>query len=63
MRELNRTRNQTLLIVTHDPGVGAACDRIITMQDGEVVSDGQGDAVTAVESVITEPVDDRGADA
>ncbi|MEZ4583984.1 MAG: hypothetical protein R3A10_20505 [Caldilineaceae bacterium] len=62
MRELNRTRNQTLLIVTHDPGVGAACDRIITMQDGEVVSDGQGDVVTAVESVITEPVGDRGAD-
>ena len=63
MRELNRTRNQTLLIVTHDPGVGAACDRIITMQDGEVVSDGQGDVVTALESVITEPVAGRGADA
>ena len=37
LRHLNRTRGQTFVIVTHDPDVGAACDRIIRMRDGRVV--------------------------
>jgi putative ABC transport system ATP-binding protein len=39
LRDLNRTRGQTFVIVTHDPEVGAACDRIIRMRDGRVVED------------------------
>ena len=41
MRELNREHGQSFLIVTHDPEVGEACDRVIRMRDGRVVSDGR----------------------
>ena len=37
MRRFNRERGQTFLIVTHDPEVGAAADRIIRMRDGLVL--------------------------
>lgn len=39
MRELNRTKGLTFVLVTHDPGVGAQCDRIVRMQDGVITSD------------------------
>ncbi len=29
---------QTFIIVTHDPEVGAKCDRIIHMRDGRIVT-------------------------
>jgi putative ABC transport system ATP-binding protein len=38
MRVLNRERSQTLMIVTHDAQIGATCDRIIRMEDGEIIS-------------------------
>ena len=41
MRRLNQERQQTLVIVTHDPIIGAACDRIIRMEDGLIVADGE----------------------
>lgn len=34
MRKLNKENHQTFVIVTHDPEVGAQCDRIITIRDG-----------------------------
>jgi putative ABC transport system ATP-binding protein len=37
LRRFNRERGQTFVLVTHDPEVGAACDRIIRMRDGLVV--------------------------
>jgi putative ABC transport system ATP-binding protein len=40
MRDLNRQRGQTLVIVTHDPGIGDLCDRIVRMQDGLIVDQG-----------------------
>lgn len=39
MRELNQRRGQTFVIVTHDPNIGAQCDRIVRMQDGLILSD------------------------
>ena len=36
LRRFNRERGQTMLIVTHDPGVARATDRVIYMQDGVV---------------------------
>jgi len=40
MRRLNRENGQTFVIVTHDPRIGAMCDRIIQMRDGRIVDDG-----------------------
>jgi putative ABC transport system ATP-binding protein len=39
LRRFNEDRGQTFILVTHDPEVGAACDRIIRMRDGLVVAD------------------------
>ncbi len=39
LRELNARAGLTLVIVTHDPGVGALCDRIIRMSDGLIVGE------------------------
>ena len=39
LRRLNLERSLTLLIVTHDPAVGAATDRIIRMVDGAIVGE------------------------
>jgi putative ABC transport system ATP-binding protein len=36
LRESNRRTGQTLVVVTHEPDVAAACDRIIRMRDGKV---------------------------
>ena len=36
MRRLNQERGQTFVVVTHDPEVAAACDRVIHMLDGEI---------------------------
>ncbi len=47
LRGLNRECGHTFIIVTHDPDVGAACDRIIRMRDGLVVSDGLPAVATA----------------
>jgi putative ABC transport system ATP-binding protein len=38
LRKLNKENGQTFVIVTHDPEVGARCDRVIHMRDGLVVS-------------------------
>jgi len=37
LRQLNRERGQTIILVTHDPEVGAASDRVIQMRDGLIV--------------------------
>jgi putative ABC transport system ATP-binding protein len=49
MRQLNQTAGLTLVIVTHDPGVGNRCDRIVQMRDGQIV----GESVGAAESLTT----------
>lgn len=37
LRDLNQRNRQTFVLVTHDPGIGAMCDRIIHMHDGTIV--------------------------
>ncbi len=39
-RELNSGRGVTAILVTHDPGVAAATDRVIRIQDGRITWDG-----------------------
>ena len=39
LRRINGESGQTVVLVTHDPEVGATCDRIIRMRDGRIVAD------------------------
>jgi putative ABC transport system ATP-binding protein len=36
LRRFNREDGQTFLVVTHDPDVAGACDRVIRMRDGRI---------------------------
>ena len=36
LRRFNREQGQTFILVTHDPEVGEACDRVVRMRDGKV---------------------------
>ncbi len=39
-RRLNRDRGVTCIVVTHDPGVAAATDRMVRIHDGRITYDG-----------------------
>jgi putative ABC transport system ATP-binding protein len=39
LRDLNEQHDLTIVLVTHDAGVGAQCHRIVRMQDGSIVSE------------------------
>jgi putative ABC transport system ATP-binding protein len=39
LKELNKSKGITVIIVTHDPSVAKEAERIITLQDGAVVDD------------------------
>ena len=41
LKTINRGIGSTLVMVTHDSGAAAACDRILRLQDGRLVSDGR----------------------
>ncbi|HUV24028.1 MAG TPA: ABC transporter ATP-binding protein [Methanomassiliicoccales archaeon] len=45
LRQLNKEQEQTFVLVTHDPEVGASCDRIIHMRDGLIMNDGGTDEI------------------
>ena len=39
MRRFNRDLGVTFVVVTHDPGIAAQCDRIVELVDGKIRSD------------------------
>ena len=39
LRACNKQYNQTVILITHDEKIALATDRVITIQDGEIVSD------------------------
>lgn len=39
LRACNKQYNQTVILITHDEKIALAADRIITIQDGKIVSD------------------------
>ena len=51
----------SLVVVTHDPEVAAACSRVIRLEDGHVVSDGPADGVTDASAHAGAPVQDGAA--
>jgi len=60
LHELNREDGQTIVLVTHDPAIGAAAGRLLCMRDGRLVgderqsSDGQWAAVGRQQAVRVE---------
>jgi putative ABC transport system ATP-binding protein len=60
LRELNERAGLTLVLVTHDPGVGDRCDRIVRMRDGLVVG-GDGRPTTPDFRATAPVVEDREA--
>ncbi len=53
MHDLNRRNKLTFVIVTHDPGIGDRCDRIVRMRDGRIVGEVGHDAIAEAEAVAT----------
>ncbi len=48
LRRLNRDENVTVIVVTHESDIAQYADRIITMRDGQIVSDRTNHAPVAV---------------
>jgi len=40
--KLHKERKKTIVLITHNPELAAETDRIITISDGRIVSDGEG---------------------
>lgn len=38
LKELHTEHNVTLIVVTHDPTVASQADRIVTVQDGQIIN-------------------------
>jgi putative ABC transport system ATP-binding protein len=48
LQRLNEEDGQTIVLVTHDPGIGAAASRLVRMRDGRLVGDEPVSQVAAV---------------
>jgi ABC-type lipoprotein export system ATPase subunit len=56
LRELNAETGLTLVIVTHDPGVGAQSHRVVHMQDGQILREERSERLL-VEPITTQVVE------
>jgi putative ABC transport system ATP-binding protein len=39
LRRINQEKNATLIVVTHDPVIAAATNRVVQMLDGQIVGE------------------------
>jgi ABC-type lipoprotein export system ATPase subunit len=39
LRELNQRDGLTCVLVTHDPGIGERCNRVVRMRDGQIIGE------------------------
>ena len=53
LQALNRERGVTIIVVTHEPDIATYADRVITMRDGEIISDERKPAVRRPPEVFT----------
>ena len=56
IRALNRQRGVTVVLVTHERDLARVADRIITLRDGHIVSDGNMQATVPLESRELPPI-------
>jgi macrolide transport system ATP-binding/permease protein len=59
LQALNRERGVTIIVVTHESDIATYADRVITMRDGEVISDERKPAVRprpAASAAVPQPV-------
>jgi len=47
-QRLNREQGQTIILVTHDPGIAACARRVVTVRDGVIASDLRTDSITTL---------------
>ena len=59
LRTFNREQEQTFILVTHDPEVAAACDRVIRVRDGRIQAPEGPHRVTIPVSSSLNPVVER----
>ena len=55
LTSLNREQGVTIIVVTHEPDIAAFADRVLTMRDGQIISDERKRPSTAAAT----PADDR----
>ena len=53
MRELSDTQEQTLVMVTHDPGAAAIADRVVFLRDGRVAGEEAGGSRELISAAFT----------
>ena len=39
LKQVHKEKGHTMILVTHDPAVARNADRIITLRDGQIISD------------------------
>jgi len=60
LRDLNRDRGVTIVIVTHDAGVAGDTDRVVRLSDGRVIADERRDTRAFTRALAGEPSIDGG---
>ena len=55
LRDLNRERGVTIIIVTHDAGIAGSTDRVVRLSDGRVIADERSDARGFATALAGEP--------
>jgi putative ABC transport system ATP-binding protein len=53
MRDLSDTQDQTLVMVTHDPGAAAIADRVVFLRDGQVAGEEAGGSRELISAAFT----------
>ena len=53
LQALNRERGVTIIVVTHEPDIATYADRVITMRDGQIISDERKPAVRPMAPMAT----------
>jgi putative ABC transport system ATP-binding protein len=53
LRELSNTQDQTVVMVTHDPGAAAIADRVVFLRDGQVAGEETGGSRELISAAFT----------